>query len=364
MSLAPPATMRNETFGVSFFDALMVFLFLNFEEVKMISTTFILLGSAVLIYLSCELFVNSIEWVGKRFGIAKSAVGSILAAFGTALPESVVTLIAVVFGSNAAQKDVGVGAALGGPLVLSTIAYAFVGWSLILFRKKRSQGTVIELDNRKLGRDQLWFLAIFFFKVALGYVMFSWKSWTGLLFLAAYAFYFYSEIRAKDADSENEELEPLRFQPKHSEPHTFWIIIQTVFSLGLIFLGSHIFVGRLETLSLALGVPAHIVSLLLSPIATELPEIVNVLIWVRQGKEQLAFGNISGAMMIQATVPSALGIFFTPWMFDRYLTFAAIATVVSIGYLWLTLRKERISAGRLSFAAVFYLIFAASFIIW
>lgn len=330
----------------------------------MATTVLVLLGSAVLIYLSCELFVNSIEWVGKRFGIAKSAVGSILAAFGTALPESVVTLIAVVFGSNAAQKDVGVGAALGGPLVLSTIAYAFVGWSVITFRRRRSQGAVINIDNRKLGRDQLWFLIIFFFKVALGYVIFTGKQWTGLLFLAAYGVYFYTEMSAEDTHTGSDVLEPLKFQPRERNPQTFWIILQTAISLGLIFLGSHLFVDRLETLSLALGVPAHIVALLLSPIATELPEIINVLIWVRQGKEHLAFGNISGAMMIQATVPSALGIFFTPWLFDKYLTFAAVATILSILFLWLTLRNRKLSAGRLSFAALFYLIFVMSFVHW
>src|SRR5476651_263023 len=93
----------------------------------MILAIVLLLGSAFIIYLSCEYFVNSIEWVGRRLGIAQSAVGTVLAAFGTALPESVVTFVAVVFGDSDAQKEIGVGAALGGPLVLGTIAYAVVG---------------------------------------------------------------------------------------------------------------------------------------------------------------------------------------------------------------------------------------------
>jgi cation:H+ antiporter len=36
------------------------------------------------------------------------------------------------------------------------------------------------------------------------------------------------------------------------------------------------------------------------PIGYKLPETLNALIWVRQGKERLALANISGAMMIQA----------------------------------------------------------------
>jgi cation:H+ antiporter len=95
----------------------------------------LLLGSAVVIYLACEYFVNGVEWVGRKFAVGQQATGTILAAFGTALPESVVTFVAVVFGVTAAQKEIGVGAALGGPLVLATIAYATVGLTLILTRK-------------------------------------------------------------------------------------------------------------------------------------------------------------------------------------------------------------------------------------
>src|SRR5579859_3155225 len=110
-------------------------------------TVALLLGSAAVIYLACEFFVNGVEWVGRRFAVGDNATGSILAAFGTALPESVVTFVAVVFGASAAEKDIGVGAAVGGPLVLSTLAYAVVG--LFLARQR-----TIETDGRRLSRDQ------------------------------------------------------------------------------------------------------------------------------------------------------------------------------------------------------------------
>src|ERR1700761_2069722 len=89
---------------------------------------------AGIIYLSCEYFVNGVEWVGRRLNLGSTTTGTVLAAFGTALPESAVTFVAVVFGRDAAQKNVGVGAAVGGPLVLSTISYAVVGLVLFLSR--------------------------------------------------------------------------------------------------------------------------------------------------------------------------------------------------------------------------------------
>jgi len=49
------------------------------------------------ILASCELFTNSIEWTGKKFKLNKGVTGSILAAVGTALPETIVPIIAILF---------------------------------------------------------------------------------------------------------------------------------------------------------------------------------------------------------------------------------------------------------------------------
>jgi len=328
----------------------------------MIITILTMLVAALLIYFSCELFVNAIEWVGNVFNISQNAVGTVLAAFGTALPESAVTFIAVVFGTNSSQKDIGVGAALGGPLVLSTLAYAVVGVSIIIFRNKRKLGSHINIDGRKLGRDQLWFLFIFIFKVGLGFVAFTFKPWLGILFFIAYGFYFFTEMSA-ETEEIHEKLEPLKFAPKNLNPKKSIILLQTLFSLTLIFIGSQLFVRNLNTFSISLGIPAHIVALFLSPVATELPEILNAIIWVKQGKENLALANISGSMMIQATVPSALGIMFTPWIFDKSLAFSAIITFIAILYLHITLRKNNLSVKYLSFVAIFYIVFAIGMVI-
>src|SRR5262245_29462419 len=94
----------------------------------------ILLACAVALYLSCEWFVNAVEWLGVRLKVGPLAVGTLLAAFGTALPESVVTFVAVVFGSGEAQKDIGVGAAMGGPLALATVAYGVTGFMMLTSR--------------------------------------------------------------------------------------------------------------------------------------------------------------------------------------------------------------------------------------
>jgi cation:H+ antiporter len=327
-------------------------------------TVLLFLGSAVAIYLACEFFVNGVEWVGQRLAMGQTATGTILAAFGTALPESVVTLVAVVFGTNAAEKNIGVGAALGGPLALSTLAYSVVGLTLLgsrtlaVRRKDR-----LDVDARRLSRDQGWFLGIFIFKIGLGLVAFSGKSWLGLLFLAAYGFYVAKELRAGGAAAEAEDLEPLKLRPKSAHPSLAWAAIQTIGALVVIFIASRIFVNQFGAIGPWLGIAPQPLALLLSPIATEMPETMNAIIWVRQGKERLALANISGAMMIQATIPSALGLLFTPWLLEWSLIWAGVVTLAATAILYMMFRSGRITPLKLAWAASLYALFATILIL-
>jgi cation:H+ antiporter len=325
-------------------------------------TVTLLLGSAVVIYFACEFFVNGVEWVGRRLSVGSTATGTILAAFGTALPESVVTFVAVAFGASHAQKDIGVGAALGGPLVLATIAYAVVGVVLLASRQPLKATPDVQRQFKRLSRDQGWFLGIFVVKIGLGLVAFAFKPWLGIAFLAAYAVYFWQEMRHDEGDVEEPDLEPLKIAPRQPEPSTGLALLQTGIALVIIFAASRVFVSQLDTLGPALGLKPQLLALLLSPIATELPETMNAIIWVRQGKHRLALANISGAMMIQATVPTAFGLFFTPWLLDRSLLLAAAVTTVAVAFMFVAFRRGLISRRLLAAMGLLYGLFAASLV--
>ena len=354
----------------------------------------LLIVCAGAIYLACEWFVNAVEWLGRRLNVGQMAVGTILAAFGTALPESVVTLVAVTTGTTPEQKDIGVGAAMGGPLALATVAYAATGVALLLKRHKdhRAQMAVplqvgagagenagpVEEPARagvahvladpaqiaRLAKDQRWFLAVFVVKVALGLVAFAFKPTLGLMFFAAYAVYLWREMRGGDdgAQPEQEELEPLKLQPKAASPATWAVVTQTAATLAVIFVASRVFVSQLDAIGPMLGLSAAVTALLLSPIATELPETMNAIIWVRQGKTKLALANISGAMMIQATVPSGLGLLFTSWKFDTALIWSGAMTMVAIIYLLATMHAGKLSPARLTWVGALYGVFAIGLI--
>lgn len=292
----------------------------------------LLLGSAVVIYLACEHFVTAVEHLGRRLRLGTLAVGTVLAAVGTALPESVVTGVAVVGGSD----DLGVGAALGGPLALATIAYFVVG---VFLRQPVQVG--------RLARDQRLFLAVFAFKVGLGVVAFAWKPWLGLLFFAAYGLYVWGELRGPEG-AHDEELEPLRIGSTGR--------VQALLALLLIWGASQVFVAQLAWAGPQLGLSDAVTALLLAPVATELPEVLNAVVWARAGKPDLALANISGSMMVQATVPSGLAILFTPWHLSGPLLLSALATALALVWLLATLPRRWGLLG----AGAFYVAFAVA----
>lgn len=317
----------------------------------------LLLGSAAAIYFACEFFVNGVEWLGRKLSVGSTATGTILAAFGTALPESVVTFIATAFGKGDAQRELGVGAALGGPLVLATVAYAVVGATLLLTRQSLVRGEKLSADFKRLSRDQGWFLCIFLLKLGVGLIAFTYKPWLGVAFLLAYAVYFWREM-AREETVDEEAPEPLIFaRKKVGEPSLWLSAAQTALALIVIFIASRTFVGQLDALGPELGLSPQLLALLLSPIATELPETMNAIIWVRQGKYRLALANISGAMMIQATVPTAFGLFYTPWLLDKPLLLAGAVTALAVSVMFIAFRRGVISRAVLASMSLFYAAF-------
>jgi cation:H+ antiporter len=319
----------------------------------MLITLLLFLLSAITIYLACEYFVNGIEWTGHHFRFSQSATGSLLAALGTALPECIVTLTALLMEDAPAQQQIGIGAALGGPLVLSTIGYAAVGLTLLLCMGPEHRGIAGEVQ-RKIGRDQAWFVAIFLVAVALGMVAFTGKAWLAPLFVLMYLLYVRRELR--QTDSQAADLpEPLKLDPGAGIPALGKVLLQTLGALVVLALAAQLFVHQLESMGELFGLSPVLAALLLSPVATEMPELMNVLIWVRQGKNRLALANISGAMMIQGTIPKAFCLLFTPWLLDSTMMVSSLVTLLAVVLLWWGFSREQMTAGRLACVGLLYL---------
>ncbi len=262
------------------------------------------------------LFTNAVEWVGHELKLGEGAVGSVLAAVGTATPETLIAIVALLDATKGSE-DVAIGAIVGAPFLLATLAMGLVGLFAYLYRERRQQGLELVAHGPTLERDLLFFLAFF----ALAGLL-AWgppaavRIPVGIAFLAAYVLYVRSTLRGGGDVQGEETLDPLLFDrrpERRSDPALGLCVVQLLVGLGAMVGGAHLFVEQLLSLADSIGVEPLVLALILAPLATELPEKVNSFFWVREGKDALALGNVSGAMVFQSTIPVGIGLIFTDW---------------------------------------------------
>jgi cation:H+ antiporter len=287
--------------------------------------TYLLLAvSFALIVAGAALFTNGVEWLGHRMNLGQSAVGSLLAAVGTALPESIIPVVAVLAGTEG--EDVAIGAIIGAPFMLATVAMLLVATSALVFRERREQGRHIEVESSHVRRDFAFFLPSFAVGILLGQFDAKPLHIAGAVALVlVYAVYVRRTVEGGGDSEVEQELKPLIFDTSRDDPpNTFQIVAQTVVALGLIIGGAELFVEELTKVAEETGVSSLVLALIIAPLATELPEKLNSVIWMRHGKDMLAIGNLTGAMAFQATIPVALGLTVTEWQLDKYATAAGV----------------------------------------
>jgi cation:H+ antiporter len=284
----------------------------------------LLAASFAVILAGALLFTNAVEWAGHRLEIGEGATGSLLAAVGTAMPETLIPIVAIIGGAEGAE-DVAIGAIIGAPFLLATIAMALVGVSALLFQARRAGGVNLAADAETLDRDLLFFLVFFAAGVGIGLgVPEGLRIPLAAGFVGAYVVYVHRTLVAGGAVQELDTIGPLYMHRTLGEdPPTATIAVQFVVGLAAIVGGAHLFVEELISVARHVGVEPLVLSLVLAPLATELPEKANSFFWVREGKDTLALGNITGAMVFQSTIPIAFGLALTEWDLNRYAVLSA-----------------------------------------
>lgn len=276
---------------------------------------FLLVLSFAVILAGALLFTNAIEWIGHKLSLGEGAVGSLLAAVGTALPETLIAIVALV---GATQSEaVAIGAIVGAPFLLATLAMGLVGLTAYGYRRRRAQGIRLRAHVPTLDRDLAFFMVFFGLALALGFgAPESIRAPAGVVGVVSYFAYVFFTVRGAGPLQPDETLNPLiimRGGNRAAEPPLWLAIIQCLVGLGAMIGGAHLFVEELLHVAEDLGVEPIVLSLILAPLATELPEKVNSFFWVREGKDALALGNITGAMVFQSTIPVGIGLIFTDW---------------------------------------------------
>jgi cation:H+ antiporter len=336
-----------------------------------LDVVFLAVAFAVIL-AGAELFTNGIEWFGHKLELGEGAIGSVLAAIGTALPETMVPLIAIVFGGGVSASEIGVGAILGAPFMLATLAMFVTGAAVCLMRRRRAAGITLALDSGVVSHDIAYFGLAYSIAIGAAFlpVELEWpRRLVAVALIAIYGRHVWGHLQAEAA--EHEGLEPLRFHkldrraPQHPEPPRLLIVsVQVVFALACIIGGAWVFVEAVKDLASGPGVNGTLLALIIAPIATELPETLNSVLWVRRGKDTLAMGNITGAMVFQSAIPTSIGLVLAPQIWSvsgAGLAFASAGiTFLSLVAIFVPMLTGRRLDGRaLLVGGLFYLVYVA-----
>ena len=330
----------------------------------------ILIAALLLILLSCEIFTNGIEWLGARLGLAETATGSILAAVGTAMPETIIPLIAIFFGTADQGEEIGEGAILGAPFMLGTLAMFIGGVTVLYASRKGKRSDHLKLHQDHAERDLLYFMVAYSLAFAAGVI--GTQDWADLRFinfgiagvlLIAYAFYVRRTL--KDTCEAQEANCPMlytsrifRVPPTRGKLGFALIVFQVVAALVLIIIGAKFFVEEVETVSTSIGIPVMILAFLIAPIATELPEKFNSVIWYLRSKDTLALGNITGAMVFQSSIPVSIGLLFTHWKLEPINIASIVIALAAAGWMYYNVRvHKRISYKTMLLSGSLYVLY-------
>ncbi len=298
--------------------------------------------SLLAIVLAALLFTAAIEtWVAQR-GVHPGWAASIIAAVATALPETLVPVVALLAGS---QRAVALGALLGAPWMLSTLSLALLGLAAWWQRGRRG---VIAVDAHQQAQDlRVFMLGYSYALLASLHPLPGVQGLYALPLLALYGGHVFSTWRRAATHAA---------MPPPSPPPSLWLTrlrlplrwalpLQAVLALVLLIVAAHILVQALTALAQAWSLSALLLSLLLVPIATELPEKLNSLLWLRRRQDSLALGNITGALAFQGCLLPAIGLLGLPWRMTPLTLWPALLTW-SAG-LWLSLLPRPLRAWHL-----------------
>jgi cation:H+ antiporter len=187
------------------------------------------------------------------------------------------------------------------------------------------------------------------------------KIGLAVFLLAAYAAYVIYTIKSGSDATEGDPPDSLTLWPFRSAAPTWAVAAQVVGMVTVMGFAAHFFVDAVGHISSAIGIPAGLIALVLAPLATELPEKFNSVIWLRDNKDTLALGNITGAMVFQSTVPVAVGVLFTPWELGSLNLFSVALALLSGSFVYAILRHPmRIRAVHLMACGAFYLAFVVA----
>ena len=313
----------------------------------------VLVFALLLILLAAELFTNGIEWLGHKLQLSEGVVGSVLAAVGTALPETLIPIVAVT-GHSEQYHDIGIGAIAGAPFMLCTLTMAVCGTAVWAFSKAGIRTPELAINKTVLSRDLTFFLIAYSIGLLATLASPTPELRQVIAFCLLLVYVIYLKKTFAHEGEVGEAPEHLHFEKLKMGRSLAVVILQVLAGLGGILWGAHQFVDHIHNIAKIVDIPSVILAMIIAPVATELPEKFNSVIWVRAKKDTLAMGNITGALVFQSCFPLAFGVAFTKWQLGVGTIISGIVALCSASIILFLIRKDSLKFQHMIFAGLLY----------
>lgn len=257
-------------------------------------------GVAMLI-VSSFVLTSTIEDLGKRRKFSDSFTGSVISPIFTAMPELIIIIIALVAIGNKSGSEIAAGTIIGEPFMVSAIGFPIMAIALLLSPWKKSRESLDPVLPMSLIFIGLVFpimlIPRFFNFVAV-------RVAVAISLVLLYVLFLHL-IRGKES---TEEALNIRIGGSGT------LVMMLVVGVALLLVGSTALVRGIDSLSNAINVNRELITILIVPIGTIVPETMNSVVWASKGKANLAVGALTGEEIFFVTFFPALGILASQWV--------------------------------------------------
>lgn len=312
----------------------------------MILNVLILVIGIALVVAGADMLTNGASHVARRFNVSELVIGLTVVAFGTSLPELVVSVISSV--QNKPELAIGnvVGSNLFNTLVI-------LGASALV--------CPIHISRQMIGKDIPWNIlsAVILLIAASGSILngdtnneISRQS--GLLMLCVFAAFIYYTLLVARNGNEQEET-PLPTPP-------LWKSAGLILAglAGLIF-GGNVFVNSASDIAFTLGMSESAVGLTIVAIGTSLPELATSLVAAFKSKAGLAVGNAIGSNIFNILLILGVSSSITPLRLGNITAIDLLMQLACAILVWIFARTSytlsRGEGAALLLSYLFYMVY-------
>jgi cation:H+ antiporter len=293
---------------------------------------------AVLLYYGADFLILGSKSIASKFKIPPIVVGITLVAFGTSLPELIVSIIAILKGESGMVIGNIVGSNIANIGLVLAVTAIFVP---------------IVFSFKKINVDLYFLIFITFLPLLFMYLgdLVLWQGVCFLLLLGGYCWYLFNKDHDYEEDHSDENL---------SDGLTIFLkIIFGIIGLGL---GAHIFVLGAKGIAIALGVSSLVIGMSIVALGTSLPELSASIAAAKHGETGLIIGNIIGSNIMNIVAVLGFTLLISPISveFSHVAIHGIFMVVLTLGLFILLKYKggvTKFSAGVLILIYIIFLYF-------